>query len=166
MSRRAEARRRGQVSVDEVDLSMLEILREDGRISIAALAEAVGISRANAYARLERLRTEGVIEGFSARINYRKIGLGTSAITFMKVRQPAREALAKHMADLPGVEYAAHVTGEHDVIVLMRAPDVDTMRDDIMAKLYDAPPVKSLHTIFVLDEVVHRSYVLPPKDWR
>lgn len=158
-SRRAPAR------LDPVDLKMLEILRDDGRISISALAEAVNVSRANAYARLERLRAEGVIEGFSARVNYARVGLGVSAITFLNVRQPAREVLTPRLNEIPGIEHAAFVTGQHDVLLLMRAPDVESLRDETMSKLYfDGSPVQGTNTVFVLDEVVRRPYVLPPSE--
>ena len=52
----------GQIrtELDRIDLKMLEVLRQDGRISIAALAQRVGISRANAYMRFEALRSGGV----------------------------------------------------------------------------------------------------------
>lgn len=148
-------------AVDAVDLKMLVELRDDARISIAALAQAVGVSRANAYARLERLRSDGVITGFSASVNSERLGLDVTAVSFLKVKQPAREKLAGPLRAIPGIEYAAHVTGEHDVMVVMRAPDVQTLRDDVMTRLYAESPVQSLHTILVLDEIVHRPYVLP-----
>lgn len=146
---------------DAVDLQILSTLREDGRISMASLAASVGVSRANAYARMERLRSDGVIEGFSARVDSEHLGLGVTAVSFMKVRQPARELLTEPLRTLPGIEYAAFVTGEHDVMVMMRAPDVHTLRDDIMAPLSREASVRSLNTILVLDEIVHRPYVLP-----
>src|SRR5207302_1392062 len=48
-------------TIDHVDRQILEVLAADGRTSVATLAERVGISRAGAYSRLERLRADGVI---------------------------------------------------------------------------------------------------------
>lgn len=153
--------RRVEASVDDIDLRMLELLRDDARISIASLASAVGVSRANAYARLERLRTSGVIQGFSALVKHEKIGLGLTALIMLKVRSPARDQLAGPLRAIPGIEYAAFVTGEHDVVLLVRAPDVTALRERIMARLMAEPTVRSTHTVIVLDEVVDRPYVLP-----
>ena len=147
--------------IDPTDLRLLEVLRDDGRISIAALAAAIGVSRANAYTRLERLREDGVIKGFTVRIDHEKIGLDVTAISFLKVRQPARQVLSEPLRRIPGIEYAAFVTGEQDVIVKMRAPDVRTLRDETMSRLSEEQPVQGLNTILVLDEIVDRPFVLP-----
>ena len=151
----------GGVAVEDIDLRILQILSDDGRISVASLAERVGISRANAYARIERMREAGIIDGFAARINTERVGLGLTALIFLDVRSPARDELNGPIRDLPGVEYCAFITGEHDVVLLVRAPDVATLREKIMVPLYAQPAVRSTHTVMVLDEVIHRPYVLP-----
>lgn len=151
----------GALPVDEVDLRILEIVGKDGRVSVAALAEKVGISRANAYARMERLRDAGVIEGFAARVNAERVGLGLTALIFLKVNSPAREELSGPIRDLPGIEYCAFITGEHDVVLIARAPDVATLRERIMVPLTAHAVVRSTHTVMVLDEILHRPFVLP-----
>jgi DNA-binding Lrp family transcriptional regulator len=72
------ARRTGRIGIgltlDSVHFKILDVLRTHGRISIAALAERVGVSRANAYSRFEALRADGVLTGFSARIDPARVG--------------------------------------------------------------------------------------------
>lgn len=148
-------------ALDRIDLEILRILRDDGRVSVPILGERTGISRANAYARLERLRADGVITGFSARVSARKTGNGLTAFIFLKVKSPARDALAGPIRAIAGIEYCAFVTGDHDVVIKARVPDVETLRDQIMVKLYEQAAVTATHTVFVLDEVVDRPYVLP-----
>jgi DNA-binding Lrp family transcriptional regulator len=48
---------------------MLQVLRSDGRISMLELAGRLGISRGNAYARLQRLRRDGILAGSTVRID-------------------------------------------------------------------------------------------------
>src|SRR2546430_3177461 len=57
---------RSAPTVDETDRRIIAALRTDGRMSIRALAENLHISRAGAYARVERLQRDGVITGFTA----------------------------------------------------------------------------------------------------
>ncbi|MGH2829444.1 MAG: Lrp/AsnC family transcriptional regulator [Actinomycetota bacterium] len=147
--------------MDEIDRAILRALREDGRISIAALAEAVNVSRTNAYARIDRMRELGVIEGFSARTNSRKLGLGVSAVILVKVRQPARPALLEPLRQIEAIEYCGFVSGDYDLIVIARGTDVETLRDSVVWKLEAEDTVVSTNTILVLDEVIHRPYVLP-----
>ncbi|MEA2670890.1 MAG: Lrp/AsnC family transcriptional regulator, leucine-responsive regulatory protein [Chloroflexota bacterium] len=155
------ARAQEPAALDRIDRRILEVLRDDGRISIAALAERVGVSRANAYTRLLRLREEGVIEGFTARVNSRRMGLGIAALVLLSVRQPDWRALRNELFEMPEVEYCALTTGTHDALILVRATDVETLRDVVLERLQSLPMVQGTQTIFVLDEVVRKPFVLP-----
>jgi Lrp/AsnC family transcriptional regulator, leucine-responsive regulatory protein len=153
---------RGQeTGLDRVDRRILEVLRDDGRVSIAALAERVGVSRANAYTRFLRLRDEGIVEGFTARVNGRRLGLDIAAFILLSVRQPDWRALRTQLADMPEVEYCALTTGTHDALILVRATDVETLRDVVLERLQSLPMVQGTQTIFILDEVVRKPFVLP-----
>jgi DNA-binding Lrp family transcriptional regulator len=156
-----EAVARPPVPVDRIDHRILELLRDDGRMPVAALAERAGISRANAYTRLERLRGEGVIRGFSASVDSGRLGLGIAALVLISGRQPAWRALRDQLLHMPEIEYCAFTTGEYDALVLVRVPDVETLRDVILERLQSSEAVRATQTIFVLDEVVRRPYVLP-----
>lgn len=79
----------------------------------------------------------------------------------LKVRSPARDVLRGPLSEIPGIEYAAFVTGEHDVVMLVRAPDVATLREKIMGPVIAQPVVRSTHTVLVLDEIIDRPFVLP-----
>jgi len=75
--RRVERRSRGHVAataatraLDDTDRRLVEGLVRDGRMSVRALAESVHISRAHAYARLERLHDSGIIEGYAAQLDF------------------------------------------------------------------------------------------------
>jgi Lrp/AsnC family leucine-responsive transcriptional regulator len=120
-------------SLDAVDLKILKELRDNGRISMAALADKVNLSRASAYNRVELLTRAGVITGFSARIDPRLVGLDICALVFVTVHpqmwKPFREAL-HGMPDVTGV-------------VAIR------------------PEVKAVVSVVVLDEVIRKPYLLP-----
>jgi Lrp/AsnC family transcriptional regulator, leucine-responsive regulatory protein len=152
---------RPAVPVDRIDRRILELLRDDGRLPVAALAERAGISRANAYTRLERLRGEGVIRGFAAQVDSGRLGLGIAALVLISGRQPAWRALREQLLHMPEIEYCAFTTGEYDALALVRVPDVETLRDVILERLQSSPAVRATQTIFVLDEVVRRPFVLP-----
>lgn len=139
---------------------MLELLREDGRMSVAALAERAGVSRANAYSRLEWLRSSGVIEGFSARVDARRAGFGITALILVSARQPGFRDLRGPLEAMPEIEWCAITTGPHDLVLMVRVPDVETLRDVILERLQSLPDVRGTQTMFVLDELFHRPYVL------
>jgi len=157
----AAAGRGAAPALDPVDRRILELLSTDGRMPIAGIAERVGISRAGAYARLDRLRADGMLEGYTARVNSSRLGLGITALVLISGRQPAWRKLREELVRMPEVEYCAFTTGEYDALILVRVPDVETLRDVILERLQASETVRATQTIFVLDEVVRRPFVLP-----
>ena len=75
--------------VDDIDRRLLDLLSEDGRLSMTELADRAGVSRANAYSRIERLRADGVLLGFTTRVNPRRLGLPIAALLTIQVDQQA-----------------------------------------------------------------------------
>ena len=94
-------------ALDDADRRILGELVRDARTSIRTLAERIHISRANAYARVDRLLADGVITGFSARIAPERAGLGTSAYVSLSIEQNSWREVSAHLRELPFVEHAA-----------------------------------------------------------
>jgi DNA-binding Lrp family transcriptional regulator len=116
------------------------------------LAARVNISRANAYQRVERLRRDGVIIGFTAVVDHARAGLALAALILVNVEQHSwREARAK-LQQLPGLHHLAVTTCGFDFALLVRVPDVETLRDVVLEGLQGMPEVRSTQTVFVLDE--------------
>ena len=105
--------------LDSVDRDILRILRTDGRASIRAVAERVHVSRANAYARINRLVEDGVIRGFSARVNHERAGQAASAYITLKIVQNSWRTVREQLQALPGATHIALVSGDFDVLLLV-----------------------------------------------
>lgn len=138
--------------LDGVDRAIVHALVADGRQSVSALAERVNVSRATAYARLERLTDAGVITGFRAVIDPAKLGLPIAALILVNVRQHSWPEARAELLELPGLEYLAFTSGGFDMVLLVRVPDVVSLRDVVLVRLHGSPHVRSTQTIFVLDE--------------
>jgi DNA-binding Lrp family transcriptional regulator len=145
--------------LDAIDRKIIALLTADGRMSINELANQASISRASAYSRVERLRTSGVIEGFTARINPHKVGLDIAALIFVNADQHGWKTLQHKLLDLPGLEHLAVTTGTFDFSLLVRVSDMQTLRDVVLERLQAMPEVRSTQTAFVLDE--HRPSAMP-----
>lgn len=145
--------RRTAVPLDEVDRTLLRLLRADGRASIREVAERAHISRANAYARLDRLRDTGVITGFTAVVDPAAAGSGLSAYVTVKIRQRSWKAFRERLAEFAEVEHAALVSGDFDMLLLVRTTDAHALRDLVLERLHSLPEVVTTQTLFILDEV-------------
>ncbi|WP_166347586.1 Lrp/AsnC family transcriptional regulator [Phytoactinopolyspora limicola] len=147
--------RTGQSSpsaLDEIDRSILTELQKDGRLSIRTLAERVHVSRANAYARINRLLSDGVITGFTAEINAERAGLGTSAYVLLSIQQNTWREVAAALSALPYIEHYALVGGDFDVLALVRAPNNAELRHVVFERIQDVPGVRSTRTWLIFDE--------------
>src|SRR5262245_28250069 len=97
---------------------MIRELRRDGRASVPTLATRIGVSRATAYARFDRLVEQGVVTGFTAQVDPAKIGLGVSALVLVNVRQGGWRHIQRQLRDLPGVEWLGVASGPFDFVIL------------------------------------------------
>lgn len=141
--------------LDDVDCRMLAILVDEGRISVNELAARVGISRATAYARYDRLRADGVIRGCRADVDPHALGLDVAAMILINIEQPSWPAVRDKISRLPGVEYVALTSGGFDFVLLVRVPDITALRDVVLHRLQGMPEIRATQTIFVLDEERH-----------
>ena len=139
-------------TLDDVDRRIVAALVDDGRLSVNELASRVGVSRATAYSRLDRLRSEGVITGFTATVDPTKLGLGVAALILVNVEQNEWRAARDELLHLPGVEYLAFTSGGFDMVALVRVASIEALRDVVLDHLHGATHVRSTQTVFVLDE--------------
>ncbi|HEY0691913.1 MAG TPA: Lrp/AsnC family transcriptional regulator [Kribbella sp.] len=141
------------ISLDQIDRQIVEALLADGRRSMRALAEEVHISRANAYARVERLTRAGVITGFTATVDPLKLGLATSAYVTLSLRQSSWRALREQLQAIPEVKHMALVGGDFDAILLVRAADNEGLRRVVLEKLQAIPEVLGTRTALIFEDL-------------
>ena len=140
------------VRLDSVDATLVRELVADGRLSMNELASRAGVSRATAYSRVERLRRDGVITGFTARVDPGRVGYGVTALILLNVRQSDWRAARDAFLAIPGLSYLAMTSGAFDMAMVVRAPDVHHLRDVVLGELHDIPQVRTTQTVFVLEE--------------
>jgi DNA-binding Lrp family transcriptional regulator len=139
--------------LDGTDRLIVGELIRDARASMRSLAERVHISRANAYARVDRLVADGVITGFSAQIAPERAGLGTSAYISLSIEQNSWREVSSRLGRLPYVEHVSMLGADFDVLVLVRAPDNAALRDLVLDRIQAIPGVQTTRTWLVFDEL-------------
>jgi DNA-binding Lrp family transcriptional regulator len=138
--------------LDPIDRTILRLLQEDGRASIRSVAERVHVSRANAYARINRLIEDGVIRGFTARVNHERAGHGASAYITLKIVQNSWRTVREKLVTLPGVVHIALVSGDFDVLLLVHTVDNRSLRELVLTRLQAIEEVLSSRTLLVFEE--------------
>lgn len=139
-------------AMDDTDRMIVEALRADGRMSMRALAELIHISRASAYARVARLEREGVITGYAAIIDPVRAGYALSAYVYLDIAQRSWRAVRAQLLTMPEVDHVAFVSGEHDILLRVRARDAVSLRDVVVARLQEIPEVRATQTVLIFEE--------------
>lgn len=138
--------------MDRVDRAILRLLQQDGRASIRSVAERVHVSRANAYARISRMVEDGVIRGFTARIDHERAGQGASAYITLKIVQNSWRQVREQLLALPGVAHIALVGGDFDVLLLVHTADNRVLRELVLGRIQSIPQVLGTQTMLVFEE--------------
>ena len=115
------------MSLDRLDIAILDTLQVDGRISNAALAEKVGLSQSACSRRLDNLEKSGVIRGYHARLSHAAMGHGMTAIVHISLSGQFEKSLAEFEAAIkrcPNVLSCHLMSGEYDYILRIAARDL------------------------------------------
>lgn len=145
---------RGQMAqLDETDRLIVEALRADGRLSMRALAARVHLSRANVYTRVARLQDDGVITGYAALIDPVRYGYGLSAYVYLDIAQRSWKAVRRQLLSMPEIDHVALISGEHDILVRVRAHDAASLRDVVLTRLQEMPEIRATQTVLIFEEL-------------
>ena len=139
-------------TMDDTDRLIVDALRADGRMSMRALADQIHISRASAYARVARLEREGVITGYAALIDPVRAGYALSAYVYLNIAQRSWKSVRGQLLGMPEVDHVALVSGEHDILLRVRARDAIDLRDVVLTRLQEIPEVHSTQTVLIFEE--------------
>jgi DNA-binding Lrp family transcriptional regulator len=140
-------------AVDEVDHRMLLLLQSDARMSIRTLADRLGISRANAYLRFNRLVDSKVIRDFTIDVDHDALGLQTSAYVEISMEQNSWRAVRDALTRVASVKYVCLLGGAFDALVLVRTYDNHSLRNVILDELQSIEGVTSTRTLLIFEEV-------------
>jgi len=142
---------------------ILRALQRDGRMSNVELAERVGLSESPCLRRVRALEEAGVIRGYTATVDRRRIGLDVMAYIQVNLDQRSESDTQKFL-DAVGREdrivecYA--MSGTYDFLLKVVAHTIDEFSDLTMRRILRYPGVKDLSSAFALEEIKH-SRALP-----
>ncbi len=142
------------------DKEILRILRENARKSTKEIARSAGIPISTAYDRIKRLEADGVIEGYRAVLNPKKLGKGMSAMISLTVNYRSQSGekisqreLAEKIARFSYVEEVHIVAGGNDIMLKVRMADVDELNKFVIDELRNIDGVDKTQTAIILDSV-------------
>ena len=144
--------------MDDVNRQILALLVEDGRRSYDDIARRVSLSAPAVKRRVDRLRADGAIRGFSAVIDPEAFGWRTEALVELFYAPGTQlEEVARTLSAHPEVVEAWSVTGDADAIARVRTSDNRDLERLIMELQQDGQVVRTRSQIIMSDLIAPRA---------
>jgi len=148
------------MQLDRYDLQILNILQEDGRISNQELADRIGLSASPCLRRVKALEEAGLITGYHAVLDAKKMGLSLLALIHisMDLHTPERfNNFEKMIAGIPEVLECLLITGQDaDYQLKVVVKDMDAYQDLLLNRITRISGVTGVHSSFVLRQVINK----------
>ncbi|THE65386.1 Lrp/AsnC family transcriptional regulator [Salinadaptatus halalkaliphilus] len=140
------------MTYENLDAKLVNALLGDGRASLRSLAEELDVSVTTVSNHLSDLEEEGVIDGYTPRLDYDAVGYDVTAVIQLQVEGNALPDITDTLRDHRQMISVYEVTGDYDVIAIGKFKDTDGMNDQIKTLLTD-PDIKASNTSVVLNAV-------------
>jgi Lrp/AsnC family leucine-responsive transcriptional regulator len=137
--------------IDSLDLSILNIIQNDGRISNAELARQLQMAPSGILERVRKLEKKGVIRGYEVRLDSEKLGLAVTAfIHILTTDSVGRTDVGRKLAEIPEVQEVHWIAGDYNYLVKSRLSSTDGLTT-LLKKCGMIPGIRDTRTTLVLE---------------
>ena len=155
--------------MDEIDRLLLEILQENATLSIAQMAERVGLSPTPCWKRIQKLEGGGVITRRVAVVDPDRVGVGLSVLVSVEAGEHTPEWLQRFnagVAPMPEVMEVYRMAGDVDYMLRVAVADMAEY-DAFYKRLIAIAPMKNVTSRFAMERMKHTTaYPLHPRAFR
>lgn len=148
--------KKGQDSLDRIDLKILDILQKECRISNVDLANQIHLSPTPCLERVRRLEKNGYIEKYVAHLNPKKLNVNLTAyiqITLQSTRSEDVQTFNHQISEIDEIVECSMVAGGFDYLLKIRAENIEQYCKFLGNKLASIEGVTQTHTYVVMEEV-------------
>src|SRR4029077_8741843 len=155
--------------MDEIDRQLLDILQQDATLSIAQMAERIGLSPTPCWKRIQKLEAKGVITRRVAIVDPDSVGVGLSVFVGVEAGEHTPEWLQRFsagVAAIPAVMEVYRMAGEVDYMLRVAVADMAEY-DSFYKRLIAVAPMKNVTSRFAMERMKHTTaYPLHPRAFR
>jgi Lrp/AsnC family leucine-responsive transcriptional regulator len=139
--------------LDHIDRKILSILQRDGRIANNKLAEKVGLTTTPTLERVKRLEREGIIKGYSARVDEEAIGKGLVVFCSLRLavhQMHTLDEVCDEINEMSEIQSCYHITGDSDFLLKIVVADMPAYEKFMHDKLTRLPGIERIYSNIVL----------------
>jgi Lrp/AsnC family leucine-responsive transcriptional regulator len=124
------------MSIDEIDLRILDMLQRNGKLSQARIAGAVGLTTPSVNERIKKMERHGMIRGFVALLDHEKMGLPLTAYVDVALEHPRFEkGFVDDLEKLLSVQECHYLAGEFGYRIKVKAADTASLADFLQRRI-------------------------------
>lgn len=139
--------------IDEIDLKILNILQENGRVKRNELAQMVGLSVPAVSERMKRLEDAGIIKGYTALLDSKKLGKDITAFVFVSIDSSKNYPLfIERVIEVDEILECHSITGEGSHLLKVKTENTSTL-EKLLARIQSWPGVTGTKTNIVLSTI-------------
>jgi DNA-binding Lrp family transcriptional regulator len=138
------------MTYENLDRKLVNALLGDGRASLRSLAEDLDVSVTTVSNHLSDLEEDGIIRGYTPKVDYDALGYDVTAILQLKVEGSGLREVTEELSEARQMVSVYEVTGDHDIVAVGKFSDTDDMNGAIKT-LLNNPHVKESNTSVVLN---------------
>jgi len=149
------------VQLDRYDRLILDVLQQDGRISNQELADRISLSPSSCLRRVRTLEETGLITGYRALLDARKLGLSLMALIHISMDRHTPERFERFEAEVAAIAEVLEcllITGQDaDYQLKVVVADMDAYQELLLNRVTRIPGVTGVHSSFVLRRVIDKT---------
>lgn len=141
------------VHLDAIDLQILDLLTKNGKLGNKEIAAVIGLSTTPTFERIKRLERKGIIKGYTAILDKKKIGRGLKVFCQVSLKSHNAEIIDGFEAEivhLSEVSACYHIAGDFDYSLFIEVADMDEYQHFLKQKLSNIPNIANVQTAFVM----------------
>lgn len=153
------------MNLDRFDLAILSVLQRDARASLQEVSTEVGLSTTPCWTRIKRMESEGVIQGYTVRIDPAAVGFAETVIVQVTLESHNDETLVEFgrmLEEIPEVIEAYLISGDYDYYIRIAVRDTRDYERLLRQKLYRIPGIRHSRSSFVLRTLKQSPIPLTP----
>lgn len=146
------------IKLDDTDKKLLKLLQKDSNRTVKSIADELGKTTTPIFERIKKLEKEGLIKGYSARLNAKKIGLKQTVFIAITLQGHTRSFLEKFVSqinDFPEVVECHRISGNFDYLLKLVVKDIEAYETFIVSKLTLIPYLGSVQSFITLSTGKH-----------
>ncbi|WP_026904039.1 Lrp/AsnC family transcriptional regulator [Pedobacter glucosidilyticus] len=141
------------MELDKIDLNILKIMQENGRITNLQLSQMIGLSPAPTLERVRKLEHSGYIKSYHALVDEEKLGLGIKTFIQVSLDFHQNDTITIFLEEVNAIKEITechHVTGQCDFILKAYVKDIKAYEQLIMQKISRISVVKTFQTMMIM----------------